>query len=345
MKCSRQDNTDLNYFTLKKRLGHTIGWIAWPENEDFEEPPIGFCSDPGTNEKFLDLPDFPMGYFWSTLAKLEYKFGHGTKVVDRALQITDQDADIVSISSLFFLKTQHDFRNKTFDELPRRIQELSNVCDSIKKHIQSGKGIEEDEIASIPIATIPNFTSVENITVMLVASLLVQFPTGADTREILAIWRTNSSELPIKENMIRAIDLIESMLFGDINNALTAIEVQDTKPAERLVAAFKIIHNIETDPKHLFQAHTFITISLIKNLTWLDPIVPLLVELLSTQWLEKKMEIPIRAVSQVEQACKNSETGKKKIGQILLAAHQAVSPRIAPDTLQQFHSWIEQESK
>ena len=64
-----QDNTDLNYFTLKKRLGHTIGWIAWPKNEDFGEPPIGFCSDPETNEKFLDLPDFPMGYFWSTLAK------------------------------------------------------------------------------------------------------------------------------------------------------------------------------------------------------------------------------------------------------------------------------------
>ena len=207
-----QDNTDLNYFTLKKRLGHTIGWITWPENEDFEEPPIGFCSDPETNEKFLDLPDFPMEYFWSTLAKIEYKFGHGTKVVDRALQITDQDADIVSISSLFFLKTQHDFRNKTFAELPERIYQLADVCDSIQKQIQSGQGIGVGETDSLPIAGLPNFASVESITIMLAASLLVQLPTGANTREILALWRTNSSELPIKENMTTALDLIESIL-------------------------------------------------------------------------------------------------------------------------------------
>ena len=336
-----QDNTDLNYFTLKKRLGHTIGWIARPENEDFEEPPIGFCSDPETNEKFLDLPDFPMGYFWSTLAKIEYKFGHGTKVVDRALQITDQDADIVSISSLFFLKTQHDFRNKTFDELPRRIQELSNVCDSIKKHIQSGKGIEEDEIASIPIATIPNFTSVENITVMLVASLLVQFPTGADTHEILAIWRANLSKLSIKGNMTTALNLIDAMLSKDENNALTVMKTQEAKPEERLAAALKVIQNKEVIPENLFYAHILITPYLINSLIWLDPFLTDLAKLLSAQWLGKKMEIPIRAVSEVEQACKSKETGKKKIGQILLAAHQAVSLTVAPETLQQFRGWFD----
>ena len=70
-----------------------------------------------------------------------------------------------------------------------------------------------------------------------------------------------------------------------------------------------------------------------------------LARLLSAQWLEKIEQIPIRAVSQVEQACKSSETGKKKIGQILLAAHTAVSIRVTPDTLQQFRSWTESEPK
>ena len=341
-----QDNTDLNYFTLKKRLGHTIGWIASPESEDFEEPPIGFCSDSETNEKFLDLPDFPMGYFWSTLAKIEYKLGHGKKVVDRALQITDQDADIVSISSLFFLKTQHDFRNKTFDELPRRIQELSNVCDSIKKHIQSGKGIEDDEIASIPIATIPNFTSVENITVMLVASLLVQFPTGMDIRKILATWRTNASELLIKDKVLIALNLIESTLFGDQNNALRVMKTQDSKPEEQLAAALKIIHNTETSSENLFHAHVLIAPYLVSSLIWIDSFGTGLAELLSAQWLEKikfraTLKTPMITAPQIEQACSSSETGKKKIGQILLVVHQAVSIRVAPETLQQLRSWID----
>ena len=345
-----QDNTNLTYFTLKKRLMGSIGWIAYHEDENYtsesEEPSVGFCSNPETNEEVLNLPDYPIGYAWSTLAKLEYKFGHEAKVVDRALHITHQDADIVSSSFLSLLKIRHDFKNKTFDELPERIQELSNVCDSIKKHIQSGKGIEEDEIASIPIATIPNFTSVENITVMLVASLLVQLPTGADTREILAIWRTNSSELPIKENMIVVLDLIESILDGSQNNALSAMKTQDPTYENRLAAALKIVHNIETSPENLFHAHTLITTCLINNLTWLDPVVSDLAELLSAQWLEKikfqaMLKMPMITVPQIEHACQSNETGRKKIGQILLAVLQSVSIKVTPETLQQFHNWVD----
>ena len=345
-----QDNTNLTYFTLKKRLMGSIGWIAYHEDENYtsesEEPSVGFCSNPETNEEVLNLPDYPIGYAWSTLAKLEYKFGRGAKVVDRALQIVGQEADIASTSSLSLLKIRHDFKNKTFAELPKRIQELSNVCDLTKKDIQSRKGIEEDEIASIPIATIPNFTSVENITIMLVASLLLQLPTGADRREILAIWRTNSSELPIRENMIVALDLIESMLDGSENNALSAMKAQETKYENRLAAALKIVHNIKTSPENLFHAHTLITTCLINNLTWLDPVVSDLAEFLSAQWLQKikfqaTLKTPIITVPQIEHACKSNETGRKKIGQILLAVLQAVSIKITPETLQKFRSWTD----
>ena len=44
-------------------------------------------------------------------------------------------------------------------------------------------------------------------------------------------------------------------------------------------------------------------------------------------------------VRQIEQACNNSETGKKKIGQILLAAYPVVSLRVQSEVLQQFRSW------
>ncbi len=349
-----QDNTNLQYFTLKKRLMGSIGWIAYHENENYtsesEEPSVGFCSNPETNEEVLNLPDFPIGYAWSTLAKLEYKFGHGTKVVDRALQIVDQEADIVSISSLFFLKTQHDFRNKTFDELPERIHQLANVCDSIQKHIQSGQGVGVGETDSLPITGLPNFASVESITIMLVASFLVQLPTGVNIYENLAIWRENSSELPIKENLITALNLIESTLSGNENNALSVMKAQGTKDENRLAAALKIVYNIETSPENLFHAHTLITTCLINNLIWLDPVAPDLAELLSVQWLEKiklraALKTPVLTVPQIEQACKGSEGGKKKIGQILLAVLQAVSLGVDYETLQQFRNWTESESE
>ena len=128
------------------------------------------------------------------------------------------------------------------------------------------------------------------------------------------------------------------------------METQDAKPEERLTAALKIVHNIEISPENLFYAHILITPYLINNLIWLDPFLTDLVELLSVQWLKKikfraMFNAPTITVPQIEQACNSSETGKKKIGQILLAAYQAVSLRVEPETLQQLRSWAESESE
>ena len=87
-----QNNTNVKYFTLKKRLAQAIGWIERHESANFPvefvEPPPGFCSDPETNEIFLTLPDITMGYSWHLLARIEYKLGLGATAFQHALCIT-----------------------------------------------------------------------------------------------------------------------------------------------------------------------------------------------------------------------------------------------------------------
>ena len=348
-----QDNTDVKYFTLKKRLGHAIGWMAGHEHEnyplDFEEPLVGFCSNPEINDKVLTLPNFPVGYSWLHLAKIEYNFGHGTTALEHALQITDREAYPALSYFLSFLEAQYDFRNKTFDNLPQRMHQLAVAYGAIQKHYQTGKGVGEKGIYSISIDDLPNFADVKEIIGMLVASLLVQLLAGINTHEILSIWRTNSSELPIKENMIIALDLIETMLSGDKNSTLTVMKTQESKYEERLAAALKIVHDIETNPENLFYAHTLIVTFFIGQ-TWLDPVITSLAELLSAQWLEKikfraTLKAPMITVPQIEQTCNSSETGKKKIGRILLAAYPVVSLRVPSEILQQFHSWSDNPRK
>ena len=51
--------------------------------------------------------------------------------------------------------------------------------------------------------------------------------------------------------------------------------------------------------------------------------------------------MPMTTVPDIERACKGSETGKRKIGRILLAAYQAVSLGVSSEILQQFRSWIQ----
>ncbi|MDE0088965.1 MAG: tetratricopeptide repeat protein, partial [Candidatus Poribacteria bacterium] len=345
-----QNNSDLNYFTLKKRLNCVIKWI-WVAcygsqnlSSEHVEPSAGFCSNQETNEEVLNLPDSPIEYTWLYLAQIEYNLEHETTILEHALQVTTPETHPDINFFLSILKTQYDFRNKTFNELPKRIQQLANACDSIQKHLQNGKGIGEEGIDLIPITNLPIFTSVENIIVILVASLLIQKSTDIDTHEILAIWRASSSELAIKENIFFALDQIESMLLTDQNQALTVMKTRNVDDVKLLTAAFKVIENKETNTENLFHAHIFISTSLIKNLTWLDPVMTSLAEMLSAQWLEKiksgaMLQMNVNILQEIEQACTSSETGKKKIGQILLAAYQVVSTIMTSDTIQLLQSW------
>ena len=343
------DTAESKTFPLSKTLPGTIEWMAKhgikDNTADQQALPAGLCSDPETNEKILALPDFPTGYAWLYLAQIEYTFGYDSSVLEDALQTPDRDAYPALSSSLSLLEAQYDFRNKTFDNLPQRIYQLIHAHASMHKHNLSGKGIREKGIYSISIPELSSVASVESIVVVLVTALLVGLRTGKDMHDFLAIWRANSLELPIKENMFRSLDLIESILSENQNNALAVLESQDTKHENRLAAALKIVFNNETGPENLFNAHAFIALSLIGKI-WEDPIVTQLAEIFSAQWLEKikspaVLQTPRFTVPQIEDACKASETGKKKIGKILLAAQQAVSIRVPTETLQQIRRWAE----
>ena len=352
-----QDNTDITYFTLKKRLEHTIKWIKtiWYESEDNSpelfEPSVGFCSDPETKEEILTLPDCPTGYSWFYLSQIEYRFGHETTVFQHALQATDREEYPTLNFFLSFLETQYEFRNKIFDNLPQRIYQLAPVYSSMKKHRESGRGAAEKASYSISDSDLSDFASVDNIIAIFSAALVVEMRKNKNGQDTLAKWRTNSSELPIKENIYSALDLMEPLLLGDYNNALTVMYTPSEKVEKQLAASIRVMHNAETSLEDLLFAHTYISSSFI-NSPWKDLVVKDLAELLSYQWLQKiefraKLKTPMLTVPQIEQACNSSETGKKKIGQILLAVHQAVSVKVplSPKFFEQFRTWTESPSK
>ena len=347
-----QDNTDPQYRTLKKSLELSVKYV-WAVLCGLENnsslpygPPAGICSNPETDEELLHLPVSPIGYSWYYLAQIEYRFGHETTVFQYTLQTTDNDLYPDLRLDLSLLKTKYDFRNRTLNELPARIQEFANIHDSIQKQIQNGKGIGQGGIGLIYNQNVPNHVSVEDITIMLLAALVIQLSEGANTHEILSIWRENSKELPIKENMSTVLNLIDRILSADQNYALRVMKSEDLESGERVTAALKVAHSVKTSPANLFHANVIISIYLVVNLQWLDPCLDGLARLLSSQWLEKiKSRAAFRmqkvTVPEIERACKSTETGKKKIAQILLAVYQAVSVRVAPENLQIIRSWTE----
>ena len=100
---------------------------------EFGEPPVAFCSDPETNEKFLTLRDCPVGYSWLNLAKIEYKFELGTTAFQQALQISDRDAYPIK---LFLSTLKH---NMTLETKPLII--CHNVYINWRMRVAQYRGI------------------------------------------------------------------------------------------------------------------------------------------------------------------------------------------------------------
>ncbi len=347
-----QDNTDLKYYALKKRLAGSIGWIAYHEDENFTsdslEPNVAFCSNQEINEEVLDLPDSPIEKIWLALARIECKFGNGITALKHSIQIAEKTTDPKFQGSLALLELHYDFRNKTLNKLPERIHHIIINFTLIQKHNQNKEEIEIG-LNSISILEQTNFASVESITVFFIAGLLTQLTTNKDMHDILTIWRTNSLDLPIKENLVIALDLIESMLSRDQNNILTVMKTQDDKVENRLAASLKVVQSNKTKPEDLYYAHTYITTTFIGS-PLENYVVTDLAKLISEQWLERTqfkvlLKTPKITVPQIEKACNSSETGKKKIGQILLAVQHAISVRIPSEVLGLFRTWTESQQK
>ena len=265
--------------------------------------------------------------------------------MDRALQTQGANADSASSFILTWIQAKHDFGMKAFDDLPARIHELASAAKSMYQEYKSGKRIKAAGADSSTMVALADLASVENVIFILGTALLVRLRKTNDIHNILKIWRAKSSDLPIKENAFSAIDRIESILLTDTKEALTLMGKQELIDQKWFITALNVIHNVKASPEDLFHAHALIAAALIVS-EWEDFVALDLAELLVTQWLEKiklpaMLKLPRITVHQIDRACKSSETGKKKIGQILLAVQQAVSVRVAPEMLQQFRSWTE----
>ena len=350
------DNTDIQYFTLKKRIEHTIKWIntIWykPENNSSKlfEPNVGFCSDQVTKEEILDLPDCPIGYSWLHLSQIEYRFGHEITVFEYTLKNVDRDYPILNFFHLL-LETQYDFRNRSLDNLPQRIYQLILAFLTMRTHLKSGMGALEKSTHSITNFALNDFSSIEITIPLILGGLMVSSQDKSDTQELLANWCSNSSDIPIKGSLVNVLGDIESIFLCDYDEVLIVMKTQEEKVSKRLAASLSLMFDDKTSLEDLFLAHLFISNCFI-DIPWEELVIKDLVIHLSSKWIEKvkfraRLKSPNLTVPQIEKACNSSDTGKKKIGQILLSVYQAVSVKVplSDEFVQQIRAWTEAEQK
>ena len=344
-----QNDTEVGFFTLKKVLGYSIAYLAQSTDTiEIVEPPPGFCSNTDRDDEILKYPNYPIQYAWLHLAQLEYRFDLGAEILEQARCLKDRRLFPFLNLSLSMLEVQYDYKCRAFGNLPHRMDQLAYAYVTTMKHEQSGKGVEETGTYTVEIADLDKFASVETLTAMFVTALLVRLPENSDINEILTMWRMSAVELSTKGNMTATFDLIESMLSRENEHAPRVMRKRDATSELRLAAAFSLIRN-NAEPDDLFYAQTLLSffISDIERVwNWEESLFMDLAELFASQWLQKiefqaLLKTPTITVPQIKEACNSSETGKKKIGRMLLAVEPAVSTHLPHDFLQLIRSWID----
>ena len=75
--------------------------------------------------------------------------------------------------------------------------------------------------------------------------------TNSEPQETFALWRKNSSELPIRENVYSALDLIEPILLEDYNEVLTVMYTPNEKVEKLLAVSLRVMQNAEASLEDL----------------------------------------------------------------------------------------------
>ena len=297
----------------------------------------------------MSYPNPPLHYAWLFMAQLENRYTAGTKSMEKARHVNDRNLYPFVNFTHSDLEIQYDFKNGILCNLPSRIHKWAYAHASMQKHRECNKGIDEKGVYCISDSDVSNFAPVENLVVVLVWALLIKLSKRTEVVEIPSNWRTSTEALPIRENMDIALDLLESTLLQEYKEARRVMVNHEAQRVERLLTAFRVIQAVGASPDDLFFAHTLIADVLITKCNvwqWEDSILVDVAALFSRQWLEKSsframFRMPSITVPQIEQECKGGQTGKKKIGRILLAVDPAVSVSLSREFLQTVRNWTE----
>ena len=269
--------------------------------------------------------------------------------MEKARHVNDRNLYPLVNFTLSDLEMQYDLKNGNLCNLPKSIHRWAYAHASMQKHRESNKGIDEKGVYCITDSDVSNFAPVEYLVVVLAWALLNELSKRKEVVEIPSDWRTNTEALPIRENMNIALDLLESTLLQEYKEARSVMVNHDGQRVERILTAFRVIQTVGATPDDLFFAHTLIADVLITKCNvwqWEDTMLIDVAELFSRQWLEKSrfravFRMPSVTVPQIEQECKGGQTGRKKIGRILLAVDPGVSVSLSQEFLQTVRNWTE----
>lgn len=332
---------DVASFKLRKTVGQTLLHVQYAtrgdEGESTNALPVGACSDPGVQEKLLELPLTHSDMTWLTLAQAELEL----QLPPRAFKYAATRFSKSQIPVVRWLNTQielsYKLREGEVDQLPKIAQEHARTFRLLTlSRASGGTGLEEldDSVFQTPANREDSQTAVEVLVVAMI-SLAAQ---GKLNPERPSVWAANSDGLPIESNLVTWLNEVRNTLSLETAEAVKVM-ISGTEPGgKRVLASLRLLTDESIDIDDLFHAQIMILLAVAAN-TLRNAVSDQLSSLFTRQWRERirfraTLRSPGISIPTIETACADPCRGIQKTSRILLAASGAVSIRL-PEHIRQ----------
>ncbi len=325
------DDADESAYLVRKRAGHTIMWMAntaaGTPPKEFSEPPPACCSSLEP-VKEARLPSTPSDATWVHVLEFEFV----TELGDAQFQALESRLKASAYGLIRFmfdrLRLQHRLRSVALDDF---VEVLGDWTDSFalcrRYYKENGLGAADPLPADAPM---PDRDQVDSELVLsgILNAVLSLAARRTVTRAMLDQWSLGAARARLSPIVDPWLAFVAALFLDNTIDAETAVRDASLAWPWQAVASIRIAIDAGTRPAELLMIHNYWTNVLPKVAPGLLVLAD--VELLvTTAWLRLAqnrflLRAPALTVPAIEQACASADTGWRKIGEVLLAACDAV---------------------
>jgi hypothetical protein len=335
------DDADEGAYLLRKRAGHTIMWIASttagaPPKEFFAPPPA--CCSSLELVKEAKVPSTPSDAMWAYVLEFEFVAELG----DEQFRAHEAQLKTSRYGPIRFnfdrLRVQHRLRSMTLNDFVEIVGDYAEAF-ALWQHYykENSLGPADPLPADIGAVNSQQFNAELVLTGMLNA-IFILAARGAVTTEVLEEWTASAERVGLSVILTPWLKFVEALFISNTMNAETIVRDQSLTWPWQAVASVRVAIDSATRPAELLTIHAYWANVLTKVTIGLFVLAEI-EHLVTSAWQRLSeqrflLRLPTVTVPALLQACASASKGWRKIGEVLIAACDAV-PATVPSEFQE----------
>jgi tetratricopeptide (TPR) repeat protein len=338
------DDTDEGAYLLRKRAGYTMQWIARAESglspgDESTPPTFALCSsmEPAQGAR---LPSTPEDAIWVHLLEFELFANLGNQLfLEHEARAIASRYGLVRFA-FDRLRMHYRLKNLVLTDFVEVIGHYVETFALCRRYYNKGGLQLADPLPTNATAGAIEELEVEFVLVGMLSAVFAVAARGSITRELIDQWRAGAGVAGALVILNSWLDFLDALYVSQTLNA--GVEMRDgsrTWPWQA-VASIRYVIDAGTSPAGLLMTHDYWA-RVIPKSDCQTYALPDIERLVTHGWLKIcnqafLLRAPATTIPALRQACVSPSTGWRKIGEVLVAASNAVPGTVPPDMLDRF---------